>query len=149
MGTATLTGAEACTIAGLPGEAPRRPVADRSKKALRLLLSFCVVLSIVDARTSTPPKEQATAAFLPTTATSTSATSTSWGYRLLGVHIGLYSSRNIRTLTTLRLRGNFNPSASTPVSSCVVPPLQLRGMLDCVCGSAPLLGCRPIRVRVM
>jgi hypothetical protein len=25
------------------------------------------------------------------------------------------------------------PSASTPVSSCVVPPLRLRGMLDCVC----------------
>jgi hypothetical protein len=41
------------------------------------------------------------------------------------------------------------PSASTPVSSCVVPPLRLRGMLDCVCGLAPLLGCRPIRVRVV
>jgi hypothetical protein len=44
------------------------------------------------------------------------------------------------------------PSASTPVSSCVVPPLRLRGMLDyvcvSVCGPAPLLGCRPIRVRV-
>jgi hypothetical protein len=40
------------------------------------------------------------------------------------------------------------PSASTPVTSCVVPPLRLRGMLDCVCGPAPLLGCRPIRVRV-
>jgi hypothetical protein len=25
------------------------------------------------------------------------------------------------------------PSASTPVSSCVVPPLRLRGILDCVC----------------
>jgi hypothetical protein len=45
------------------------------------------------------------------------------------------------------------PSASTPVSSCVVPPLRLRGdvkLCVCVsvCGSAPLLGCRPIRVRV-
>jgi hypothetical protein len=25
------------------------------------------------------------------------------------------------------------PSASTSVSSCLVPPLRLRGMLDCVC----------------
>lgn len=45
------------------------------------------------------------------------------------------------------------PSASTPVSSCVVPPLRLRGdvrLCVCVsvCGPAPLLGCRPIRVRV-
>jgi hypothetical protein len=43
------------------------------------------------------------------------------------------------------------PSASTPVSSCVVPPLRLRGdvrLCVCVRGPAPLLGCRPIRVRV-
>jgi hypothetical protein len=45
------------------------------------------------------------------------------------------------------------PSASTPVSSCVVPPLRLRGnvrLCVCVsvCGPKPLLGCRPIRVRV-
>jgi hypothetical protein len=44
------------------------------------------------------------------------------------------------------------PSVSTPVSSCVVPPLRLRGMLDSVCvsvcGPAPLMGYRPIRVRV-
>jgi hypothetical protein len=50
---------------------------------LRLLLSFCVASPIVDARTSTPPEEQATDACLPTTATSTSATSASRGYRLL------------------------------------------------------------------
>jgi hypothetical protein len=40
------------------------------------------------------------------------------------------------------------PSASTPVSSCVVPLLGLREVLNCVYGPAPLLGCRPIRVRV-
>jgi hypothetical protein len=27
-------------------------------------------------------------------------------------------------------------------------PLRLRGVLDCVCGPVPLLGCQPIRVRV-
>jgi hypothetical protein len=100
--------------------------------------SFVVSPSpIVDARTSTPPEEQASAVCLPTATTSASATSTSRGYRLLGAHIGLYSSRNIRTLTTLRLWGvstrRLLPSPSTPVSSCVVPPLRLRGVLDCVC----------------
>jgi hypothetical protein len=50
---------------------------------------------------------------LPTSATSTSANSASRGYRLLRIHIGLFSSRNIRTLTALRLRGDFNPSAPT------------------------------------
>jgi hypothetical protein len=35
------------------------------------------------------------------------------GLLLLEVHTGLYSSRNIHTLTTLRLRGNFSPSAPT------------------------------------
>jgi hypothetical protein len=29
------------------------------------------------------------------------------------VHTSLYSNRNIRTLTTLRVRGDFNPSAPT------------------------------------
>jgi hypothetical protein len=73
----------------------------------------CVALPIVDARTSTPPEDQASAACLPTATTSTSATSASWGSRLLGAHIGLYSSRNIHIITTLRLRGDFNPSAPT------------------------------------
>jgi hypothetical protein len=81
----------------------------------------------VDARTSTPPKDQASAACLPTATTSTSATSASRGYRLLGAHTDLYSSHNIRTIMMLRLRGistrRLLPSASTPVSSCVVPPL--------------------------
>jgi hypothetical protein len=48
--------------------------------------------------------------------TSTSATSASRGYRLLGAHTGLCSSRNIRTLTTLRLRGGggiLNPAPPT------------------------------------
>jgi hypothetical protein len=70
------------------------------------VLFCCVDLPTVDARTSTPPNEQATVACLPTTATSTSATSASRGYRPLEVHTGPYSSRNIRTLTTLRLRGD-------------------------------------------
>jgi hypothetical protein len=73
----------------------------------------CVALPIVDARTSTPPEDQASAARLPTATTSTSATSASRGYRLLRAHTGLYSSLNIRTITTLRLRGDFNPSAPT------------------------------------
>jgi hypothetical protein len=74
------------------------------------------------------------------------------------VHTGLYSSRNIRTLTTLRLREDFNPSAptfgfySSPIMCGAL--LRLRGMLDgvysvCVWGPAPLLGCRPISVRVL
>jgi hypothetical protein len=101
---------------------------------------YCVALPTVDAQTSTPPEEQATAACLPTTATSTSSTSASRGYCLLEVHIGLYSSRNIRTLTTLRLRRistcRLLPSTSTSVSSCVVSPLRLRGgVRQCVCGS--------------
>jgi hypothetical protein len=76
--------------------------------------SFVVSPSpIVDARTSTPPEEQASVACFPTTATSTSATSASRGYCLFGAHTGLYSSHNIRTITTLRLRGDFNPSAPT------------------------------------
>jgi hypothetical protein len=60
-----------------------------------------------------PPEEQFPALRLPTSATSTSANSASGGYRLLRIHTGLFSSRNIRTLTTLRLRGDFNPSAPT------------------------------------
>jgi hypothetical protein len=115
----------------------------------------CVVLPIVDARTLTPPEDQASAACLPTVNNSTSTTSASRGYRLLEAHTGLYSSRNIHAITTLRLRGistrRLLPSASTPVSSCVVPPLRLWGdvrMCVSVCGPAPLLSCRPIRVRV-
>jgi hypothetical protein len=73
----------------------------------------CVASPTVDARTSTPPEEQATTACLPTTTISTSSTSASMGYHLFGVHIGLYSSYNIHTLTTLRLWGDFNPSAPT------------------------------------
>jgi hypothetical protein len=73
--------------------------------------------------------------------------------RCLGVHAGLFSSHNIRTITTLRLRGistrRLLSSASTPVSSCVVPRCDCGRMLDCVCGPAPLLGCGPIRVRVV
>jgi hypothetical protein len=124
-GAATMTVADACAAASLPGGAPRRPDDRRSKVGL-LVLFCCVALSNVDARTSTPPEEQATAACLPTTATSTSATSSSKGYRLLEVHTGLYSSHNIRTLTTLR-PCRLLPSVSTPVSSCAVPPLRLRG----------------------
>jgi hypothetical protein len=111
--TATMTDADACAAVGLPGGAPRRPDDRRSKKVGLLVLFCCVALPIVDARTLTPPEEQATAACLSTTTTSTSANSASRGYHLLGVHTGLYSSRNIRTLMTLRLwGGGFQPVGS-------------------------------------
>jgi hypothetical protein len=77
------------------------------------VLFCCVALPTINARTSTPSEEHATDACIPTATTSTSATSPSRGYRLLGAHTGLYSSHNIRTITTLRLRGDFNPSART------------------------------------
>jgi hypothetical protein len=124
----TLTGVDARAALGLPGGAPRRPDKPRSKKVLNLLVLFCYVSpSTVDARTSTPPKEQPTVACLPITTISTSATSASMDYCLLKVHIGLCSSRNIRTLTScvceeisaLRLL----PLASTPVLSFAVSPL--------------------------
>jgi hypothetical protein len=76
-------------------------------------MSFCVALPIVDARTSTPPKNEVTAACLSTTTTSTSSTSALRGYHLHGLHTGLYSNRNTHTLMTLRLRGDFNQSAPT------------------------------------
>jgi hypothetical protein len=98
---------------------------------------FCyVALLVVDARTSTPPEDQASPTCLPTATTSTSATSTSRGYRLLGAHTSLYSNRNIRTITTLRLRGDFNPLAPTfgLYSSLILcgAPVATTGMLDCV-----------------
>jgi hypothetical protein len=119
-----------------------------------LVFFCCVALLTVDARTSTLPEEQASAACLLTAATSISATSASRGYHLLGAHTGLYYSRNMRTLMTMQLREvstrQLLPSSSTPVSSCVVPPLRLRGDVRlCVSGPAPLLGCRPIRIRVV
>jgi hypothetical protein len=80
------------------------------------VLFCCVVPPTIDDRTSTPTKEQAIVVCLLTTSTSTSGTSASRGYCVLGVHTDLYSSHNIRTLTTLRLRGgggDFNPSAPT------------------------------------
>jgi hypothetical protein len=93
---------------------------------------------------------------LPTMATSTSATSASKGYRLLGVHTDLFSSHSIRTLTTLRLRGDFNPSGPTfgfysSLIVCGAPVATAGDVRQCVfsvCGPPPLLGCRPIRVRV-
>jgi hypothetical protein len=115
-----------------------------------LVLFSCVALPTINARTSTSPEEQAIVVCLPTTTTSTSATSVSRGYRLLGVHTGLYSSRNIRILTTTRLRGDFNPSAPTFgfYSSLIVCGAPLRVSEDVRLWGAPLLGCRPIRVRV-
>jgi hypothetical protein len=152
-GAATMTGADACAATGLPSRAPRRPDDRRRKKVGLLVLFCCVALPTVDTGTSTPPEAQATVACLPTTTTSTSATSASRGYRLLRVHTGVYSSRSIRTLTTLRLWGistcRLLHSASTPVPSCAVPPLRLRGDVRLcvrVGGPTPLLGCRPIRV---
>jgi hypothetical protein len=112
----------------------------------RPLLFFCCAAPLtVDARTSTPPPRTRQRT------TSTSATSTTRGYHLHGVHTGLYSSRNTRTLTTLRLRGISTcwllSLAAAPVSSFVVLPLQMQGMLEFVFpyvsvdGLAPLLGC--------
>jgi hypothetical protein len=144
---ATLTGADACAATGHPSGAPRRPDNRRSKKVLgRPLLFFCCAAPpTVDARTSTPPPRTRKRT------TSTSATSTSRVYHLHGVHTGLYSSRNTRTLTTLRLRGISTcwllSLASAPVSSFVVLPLRIQGMLEFVFpyvsvdGLAPLLGC--------
>jgi hypothetical protein len=129
VGTTTLTGADTCAAADLSGGAPRRPNERRSKKVLDLLVFFfcCVAPPIVDARTSTPPKNEVAAACLPTPATSASR-----GYHPHGVHIGPYYSRNTCILTTLRLRGGIStrrllPSASAPVSSLVVLSLRLRG----------------------
>jgi hypothetical protein len=152
--------ADGCADVGLLGGVPRRPD-ERSKKVPSLLLlSFCVASSIVDARTSTPLKNEVVVACLSITTISTSATSASRSYHLHGVHTGLYSNRNIHTLTTLRLRGistrQLLPSASAPVSSFAVLPLRLQGDVRVcsyyihvyVVGLAPLLGCRPIRVRV-
>jgi hypothetical protein len=117
------------------------------------MLSFCVTSPIVDPRASTPPEEQACAACLLTTATSTSANSASRGYRLLGVHTGLYSNSNIRTLTTLRLEG-FQPVGSylrlLLQSHRVWCPLcDCEAMLDYVCvWAGTTIGLPAIRVRV-
>jgi hypothetical protein len=134
---ATLTDASACASAGLHGGAPRG-----------CCCFFCVASPIVDARTSILPEEQATVACLPTTTTSTSSTSASLGYCLFREHTGLYSSRNIRTLTSLRLRGistsRLLPLASILVSSCVVALLRLRWMLDFVYRPTPRWAVGPI-----
>jgi hypothetical protein len=92
--------------AGFPGGAPRWPDTERIKKVHEVVgVHFCVTPPTVDARTST--------------------TSTFVGYHLHGVHTDLYSSHNIRTLTTLR--GDFSSSPSTfdpfPVWSFAVLPL--------------------------
>jgi hypothetical protein len=87
-----------------------------------------------------------------------------WGSRaapsrteLLRARAGSWASSFFPALlTTLRLRGDFNPSApnfgfDSSLIVCVTP-LRLRGILDSVCyvcGSAPLLGCRSIRVTVL
>jgi hypothetical protein len=40
-----MIGADACTVVGLPGGAPRRPVDRRSKKVALLVLFCCVALA--------------------------------------------------------------------------------------------------------
>jgi hypothetical protein len=88
---------------------------------MRLLLSLLrrpVIPSIIDAQTSTPKDDpQRTRLLLgvskpqqPTT--STSATSAFRNYHLLGMHTNLYSNRNTRTLTSVRLWGGFQPVGS-------------------------------------
>jgi hypothetical protein len=69
--------------------------------------------------------------------TATTSTSASRGYRLLGAHTGLYSSRNICTITTLRLREDFNPSAPTfalysSLIVCGAPVATAGGVRLCV-----------------
>jgi hypothetical protein len=98
--------------------------------------------SIVDAQTLTSPKNEVVAMCLLTATTSTSANSAFRGYHLYRVHTCLYSSRNTRILTTLRLRGGISthrllPSASAPSFVCVL-------ICICVGGMTPLLGCQPI-----
>jgi hypothetical protein len=116
-----------------------------------LLLSFCVAPPIVAARTSTPPKNEASAACLPTTSTSTTSAS--------------------RAIVYMECTPVSNPAitfAPAPYCDCgefqlvdfysslivrcasVVTAGDVRPYVLCVCvwGGALLLGCWPIRVRV-
>jgi hypothetical protein len=129
----TLIGADACAVTILPSEAPRRSIAERSKKALRLLLLFlscCPHRSLTLERRPLPknrlllrvsrprpsrlrlPRHLGAIVFLEHTPVSTPAATFAPSRRCDCVGI-----------STRRLI----PSASTPVSSCVVPPLRLRG----------------------
>jgi hypothetical protein len=135
-----MTGADTCAVVGLPGRASRCSNNRRSKKVGLLVLFCCVVPPTIDDRTSTPTKEQAIVVCLLTTSTSTSGTSASRGYCVLGVHTDLYSSHNIRTLTTLRLRGGgggFQPIGSYfwllhHSHRVRFPRCDCRRMLNCV-----------------
>jgi hypothetical protein len=95
---ATLTSAGVATLAVLLDHQAQKEII---RYTFHCCCPFCVAPSTIDARTSTPPKNEAVTACLLTTTTSTSATSASMGYHPHGVHTGLYSSRNTRTLTTL------------------------------------------------
>lgn len=99
---ATLT-AQTCAM-------PLASLAGSSTTELAALL-FCVAPPIVDPQTSTPSKNEATAACLPTTPTSTSAVSASRSYRLIEVHTGLCSNRNIHTHDAAAVEG-FQPVSS-------------------------------------
>ena len=134
---ATMTDADACAATGLPGRAPRCQTIEEARRTAcwcSFVVSPCRPLTL---ETSTPPEEQTIVACHPTMAISTSATSTSWGYRLIEVHTGLYSNRNIRTLKTLRLQGDINTSAPTfgfysSLIVCGAPVATVGGVRLCV-----------------
>lgn len=91
--TATLTSADTCAVVGFPGGGSSTTGHEKKQEGPHHCCPFCVALPTVDARMSTPPEYQATAAFLSTTTTSTLATSSFRGYRLLGVNTDLYPNR--------------------------------------------------------
>jgi hypothetical protein len=137
-GADTMTGADACAAVSLHGGAPRRPADRRSKEGRpagalllcrprrsltlerRLLPKNRLLLRV--SRPRPPrlrlPRHLGAIVFLEHTPVSTPVTTFAPSRR--------YDCGRISTRRLL-------PSASTPISSCVVPPLRLRGMLDCVC----------------
>jgi hypothetical protein len=115
----------------LPGGAPQRPDDRRSKKVLDLLMLFCYVApSIVDARTSTPPEEQATVVSPDHDHLDFGYLDIQWLSSSWSAHRSLLQPQHAHLhdvetegVSTCRLL----PSASTPVSSCAVPSLRLCG----------------------
>jgi hypothetical protein len=143
-GATTLTGADACAVIDDPGGAPRQPDAARSQKALEAAVVLLYRPADVDAQTSTPPEEQAIVVFLLTTTTSTSATSASMGYHLYGAHRSLLQPQHPHP-HDVATAGGYQPVGSYlrllfQSHRVWCPRCDYGGMLDCVCGLAPLLG---------
>jgi hypothetical protein len=95
------------TVVAIPSVGSAIPLAGSPS----FMAGFVVAVAFSTRSVITPPEEQATTVCLPTCATSPSATSTSSGYHLHGVHTILYSSRNINTITSSRRCdcGGFQP----------------------------------------